>query len=139
KALAAFRRPPHDDQAGARDDALHAIIRRGRERDRFERSEMEADSATCAAIPPFPGALFAVGFAVGLIERAGIAVTHAALSPRMTMSLKSAPIIFGVRRMTSRPASIQRRAHAAAAPWPAPLASLSTSSVSVSMPGSTGK
>src|SRR5215831_21363216 len=55
------------------------------------------------------------------------------------MSLKSAPSSRGVRRMTSRSAATHRRAHLAAAFWPAPVLSLSTKSVSVLIPASTGK
>src|SRR5262249_35212936 len=41
KTFAAFRRTPHDHEAKARDDGLHAVARLGREFDRFERSDLK--------------------------------------------------------------------------------------------------
>ena len=56
-----------------------------------------------------------------------------------TMLLKSVPGMRGTRRITSLPASRQRRAHVSAAAWPAPLSSWSTRMVRASIPASTGK
>src|SRR6516165_12171812 len=44
KTFAAFRRTPHDHEANAWEDALHAIARLGRELDRLERSDLETKS-----------------------------------------------------------------------------------------------
>src|SRR6516164_8351292 len=44
KTFAAFRRTPHDHEANARDDGLHAVARLGREFDRLKGSDLETKS-----------------------------------------------------------------------------------------------